>query len=122
MSDASIVQPAPSFPSGTLTFLFTDIEGSTQRWERDRAAMQDAVRRHDDLILATIESNGGVVFKTVGDAFYALFELAPKAAHAALAVQAAACRRTPATSETVDLERAVRPDRPCASRSPFGRR
>ena len=37
----------PSRPSGTVTFAFTDIEGSTQRWERDRAAMESAVRRHD---------------------------------------------------------------------------
>jgi predicted ATPase/class 3 adenylate cyclase len=92
MSEANTVSPTPSAapsPSGTLTFLFTDIEGSTQRWERDRAAMQDAVRRHDELVRATIVSNGGVVFKTVGDAFYAIFELAPKAAQAALSVQAA---------------------------------
>ncbi len=33
-------------PSGTVTFAFTDVERSTQRWERDRTAMQDAVRRH----------------------------------------------------------------------------
>ena len=37
-------------PSGTVTFAFSDIEGSTQRWDRNRAAMQDAVRRHDGVM------------------------------------------------------------------------
>jgi class 3 adenylate cyclase len=55
-------------PTGTVTFLFSDIEGSTQRWERDRAAMQDAVRRHDTLVRAAIDANGGYIFKTMGDA------------------------------------------------------
>ena len=43
---------AAGLPSGTVTFLFTDIEGSTQRWERNRAAMQAAVRRHETLVRA----------------------------------------------------------------------
>jgi class 3 adenylate cyclase len=42
--------PASARPTGTVTFLFSDIEGSAQRWDRDRAAMQDAVRRHDALM------------------------------------------------------------------------
>jgi len=70
-------------PSGTVTFAFTDIEGSTQRWDRDRAAMQDAVRRHDALIRAAIEAHGGHVFKTIGDAFCAAFSR-PEAALAAM--------------------------------------
>ena len=37
-------------PSGTVTFLFTDIEGSTQRWDRNRSAMADAVRLHDQIL------------------------------------------------------------------------
>lgn len=41
-------------PSGTVTFLFSDIEAGTQRWDRDRAAMQDAVRRHDALMRTAI--------------------------------------------------------------------
>jgi predicted ATPase/class 3 adenylate cyclase len=74
-------------PSGTVTFLFTDIEGSTQRWERDRAAMQDNVRRHDAILRAAIASNNGHVFKTIGDAFCAAFALAPDAIAAALEAQ-----------------------------------
>jgi predicted ATPase/class 3 adenylate cyclase len=62
-----------SLPSGTITFAFTDIEGSTQRWERDQAAMRNAVRRHDALLRAAIDAHGGYVFKTIGDAFCASF-------------------------------------------------
>jgi predicted ATPase/class 3 adenylate cyclase len=83
----SMAPAAP--PSGTVTFLFTDIEGSTQRWDHDPAAMQSAVRLHDELVRAAIESHGGFVFKTVGDAFYAAFQLAPHAAFAAIAIQRA---------------------------------
>jgi predicted ATPase/class 3 adenylate cyclase len=76
-------------PSGTVTFLFTDIEGSTKRWERDREAMSDALARHDVLVRAALEARGGFVFKTVGDAFCAAFETAPQALAAALDVQRA---------------------------------
>lgn len=76
----------------TLTFLFTDIEGSTQRWEHDRAAMSAALARHDGLLRAAIEGHGGQVFKTVGDAFYAVFEDATAALTAAHAAQRALSR------------------------------
>ncbi len=62
-----------ALPSGTITFAFTDIEGSARRWERDTAAMQDGVRRHDALMRAAIGAHGGHVFKTIGDAFCASF-------------------------------------------------
>lgn len=74
-------------PSGTLTFLFTDIEGSTQRWDRDRAAMQAAVRRHDAILRAAIERSGGTVFKTIGDAFCAVFARPEEGVAAALEAQ-----------------------------------
>jgi predicted ATPase/class 3 adenylate cyclase len=64
---------APVRPTGTVTFLFSDIEGSTQRWDRNRAAMQDAVRRHDALMRTAIARHDGCVFKTIGDAFCAAF-------------------------------------------------
>ena len=54
-------------PSGTVTFLFSDIEGSTQRWDRDRGAMQEAVRMHDRLLHQALAANGGYVFKTIGE-------------------------------------------------------
>jgi predicted ATPase/class 3 adenylate cyclase len=76
-------------PSGTVTFAFTDIEGSTVRWERDHAAMADSVRRHDGLVRAAIEAQGGHVFKTIGDAFCAAFARAKDAVAAMLAAQQA---------------------------------
>ncbi len=60
-------------PSGTITLLFTDIEGSTQHWEQQRTAMPQALRRHDELLRTAIEAYGGYVFKTVGDEFCAAF-------------------------------------------------
>jgi class 3 adenylate cyclase len=74
-------------PSGTMTFLFTDIEGSTQRWDGNRSAMQDALRVHDRLMRETIATNGGHVFKTIGDAFCAAFATPESAAQAALDAQ-----------------------------------
>ena len=76
-----------NLPSGTLTFLFTDIEGSTRLWEHFPEAMKVALRRHDALLRETIETRGGYVFKTVGDAFCAAFSSAPEAMLAALACQ-----------------------------------
>src|SRR6184192_4148059 len=60
-------------PSGTVTFLFTDIEGSTRLWEEHPDAMRGALARHDAILRAGIEANGGQVFKTMGDAFCAAF-------------------------------------------------
>ncbi|HSH82640.1 MAG TPA: adenylate/guanylate cyclase domain-containing protein, partial [Herpetosiphonaceae bacterium] len=77
--------PAP--PTGTVTFLFTDIEGSTTRWCSQREGMQAALQRHDAIVRQAIEAHGGYVFKTVGDAFCATFFTAPDAVGAALAAQ-----------------------------------
>ncbi len=76
-------------PSGTLTLLFTDIEGSTQHWEEQRAAMPEALRRHDKLLRVAIEAHRGHVFKTWGDQFCAAFSRAPDALAAAVDVQRA---------------------------------
>jgi class 3 adenylate cyclase/tetratricopeptide (TPR) repeat protein len=72
-----------------VTFAFTDIEGSTTRWERDRVAMQDAVRRHDVIVQAAIAQRGGHVFKTAGDAFCSAFAAPQDAVAAMLAAQQA---------------------------------
>ena len=74
-------------PTGTVTFLFTDVEGSTRLWERDSEAMSRALYRHDELLRNVVEAHGGVVFKTVGDAFHAAFPTAPEAVEAALDAQ-----------------------------------
>src|SRR5437763_1150403 len=76
-------------PTGTITFLFTDIEGSTKRWEQYPEAMRVAVGRHDVLMRGIVEDRGGYVFKTIGDAFCAAFATAQAAVEATLACQQA---------------------------------
>jgi class 3 adenylate cyclase len=76
-------------PSGTLTFLFTDIEGSTRLWERHTEAMKLALARHDEIVREAIERHNGYVFKTIGDAFCAAFSTASDALNAALEAQLA---------------------------------
>src|SRR5688572_14628259 len=74
-------------PTGTVTFLFTDIEGSTKLWEKSPRGMQVVLIRHDAVLWEAIEGHGGFVFKTVGDAFCAAFPTALGALEAALATQ-----------------------------------
>ena len=76
-------------PTGTVTFLFTDVEGSTRMWERDPTAMRSALARHDEILRSAIEESGGSVFKTMGDAFCAAFFSVPGALDAALSAQRA---------------------------------
>ena len=58
-------------PSGTVTFLFTDLEGSTRRWEEHPEAMRPALARHDAIVRDAIEVHDGFVVKTTGDGFHA---------------------------------------------------
>jgi adenylate cyclase len=81
--------PRAALPGGTVTFLFTDIEGSTRLWEEQRAAMEVALPRHDALIRHCAAAQNGVVFKTVGDAFCVAFHTASDAIAAALEAQRA---------------------------------
>ncbi len=85
--------PAPldgvALPTGTVTFLFTDIEGSTQRWDAHREAMSAAVQRHDAIVRAAMDAHGGYVFKTLGDAFCVAFARTDAAVAAALDFQRA---------------------------------
>ena len=74
--------PAP--PSGTVTFLYTDIEGSTRLWERHSQAMAIAHARHDQILRAAIESNNGYVFQVIGDEFCAAFHTVGDAVRAAV--------------------------------------
>ncbi len=76
-------------PAGTVTFLFTDVEQSSRHWDVDREGMSEALRRHDAIMRRAIESHGGYVFKTIGDAFCAAFQSAPSALAAALEAQRA---------------------------------
>jgi class 3 adenylate cyclase len=79
----------PDLPSGTVTFLFTDIEGSTALWEQDQAAMASAVARHLTILRGATDKYGGTLFKVVGDAVQAVFPTAPDAVAAALDAQRA---------------------------------
>src|SRR5215210_8015320 len=72
-----------------VTFLFTDVEGSTRLWEAQPRAMSVALARHDALLHAAIETAGGTVFKTVGDAFCAAFPTPDAAIEAAVVGQRA---------------------------------
>jgi predicted ATPase/class 3 adenylate cyclase len=74
-------------PIGTVTFLFTDIEGSTQLWEASEQAMQGAVARHDSILREAVEAHGGFVFATTGDGMGAAFSRAGDAVAAALTAQ-----------------------------------
>ena len=73
--------------SGTVTFLFTDIEGSTRRWEADADAMREALAEHDAVLRDAIESHGGWMFKHTGDGVCAAFQTARAAVDAAVAGQ-----------------------------------
>src|SRR5215470_1699931 len=77
----------PGAPTGTVTFLFTDIEGSTTRWEHSPDAMRTALARHDGLLRSIMTNHGGYVFKMVGDAVYAAFAVPADAVAAAVAAQ-----------------------------------
>ena len=77
----------PSLPTGTVTFLLTDLEGSTRLWEQDPSTMKDALAWHDRVVREAIERNGGYVFSTAGDAFAAAFADPMHGAAAAVEIQ-----------------------------------
>ena len=76
-------------PSGTVTFLFTDLEGSTRLWDERPEEMGVALARHDELVHALVAARGGIVFSGMGDGVAASFERASDAARAATEIQAA---------------------------------
>ena len=93
-----------SLPTGLVTFLFTDIEGSTRLWERRPEAMRAALAIHDRLLRQAIESNGGHVVKMTGDGVMAAFGSPAGAVAAALAAQRALLTTTghrPPTADTL---------------------
>jgi predicted ATPase/class 3 adenylate cyclase len=83
------VSRVAAIPSGTVTLLFTDVEGSTRLWEAEPELMAQALRRHDEILRRAIGQAGGFVFKTVGDAFCAAFATPQAALEAVLAAQQA---------------------------------
>jgi predicted ATPase/class 3 adenylate cyclase len=77
----------PVAPSGVVTFLFTDVEGSTRRWEADAGAMRKALVAHDEVLRTAIEAHGGYVFKHTGDGVVAAFASPMSAVDAAVTAQ-----------------------------------
>lgn len=76
-------------PTGTVTFLFTDIRGSTQLWEKHPQGMKAALAKHGVILQQAVESNGGQVIKSTGDGILAVFEKAASGVCAALRAQEA---------------------------------
>lgn len=76
-----------SRPSGTVTFLFSDVAGSTRLWESDRRGMASSLASHDRILASAITAGGGYVFSTAGDSFAAAFSTPSAAVTAALEAQ-----------------------------------
>ncbi len=83
--------PASAPPTGTITFLFTDVERSARLWERSPEAMRAALTRHDTLASGLVDSHDGLLIKSrgEGDSLFAVFASAPDAVRAACTLQQA---------------------------------
>src|SRR5262245_47598178 len=80
-------QSGQHLPTGTVTFLFTDIEGSTQLWENHPEEMKSALAEHDSILKQAVESKHGQVIKMTGDGIHAVFSTALDALDAAITAQ-----------------------------------
>ena len=90
MWDSAGVSADPAAASsGVVTFLFTDVEGSTRRWEADAEGMRAALAAHDEVLRTAIEAHGGFLFKHTGDGVCAAFASPRCAIDAAVAAQRA---------------------------------
>src|SRR5688500_7882508 len=74
-------------PAGKVAFLFTDLEGSTRYWERRPEVMPEVYARHDAILRTAVVSNGGIVYKVIGDAFQMAFPSVEGAVIAAVKAQ-----------------------------------
>jgi predicted ATPase/class 3 adenylate cyclase len=98
---------AALLPTGTVTFLFTDIEGSTRLWAQHPDGMRVALARHDTLLREAIEAHGGAVFKTIGDAFCAAFTTAADAVAAIVEAQRALAHESWETTGSLRVRAAL---------------
>ncbi len=76
-----------NLPTGTVTFLFTDIEGSAKLWDEHPDTMRAALACHDAILQQAIEDNNGSLIKTLGDGVLAVFAAARDALRAVLSAQ-----------------------------------
>src|SRR5919201_2295820 len=96
-------------PTGVVTFLLTDIEGSTRLWEREPDAMRQALARHDAIVSACVRRQQGHVVKSKGegDSVFAVFQLARDAVTAALVIQCALGAERWPTSTPIRVRMAI---------------
>src|SRR3990172_8119513 len=108
-----------SLPSGTITFLYSDIEGSAPLWEREPGQMQAALERHHAILNACIAARGGYTYKIIGDAFQAAFEGSSQAVLAALEAQRALAAEAWATSTPLRVRMGLHAGRAIADGSDY---
>jgi class 3 adenylate cyclase len=107
--DYQIVDSSRALPTGIVTFLLTDIEGSTRLWESEPAAMDQALARHDAIVTAGVQRMNGHVVKSKGegDSVFAVFRHARDAVTAALVLQCALAAEQWATSAPLRVRMAI---------------
>lgn len=97
----------PNLSTQIVTFLFTEITGSTRLWEQSQSALSAALARYQDLLHEAVESHHGVVFKAIGDSGHTVFESVPDALAAALTTQYTFQAEQGATSEPLRVRMAL---------------
>lgn len=103
------MQPETTLPTGTVTFMFTDIEGSSRMWEADQRAAREALGIHDALIIEGVENTGGFIVKSrgEGDSHFAVFTNAADALKAAVAIQRALAAHSWPTAKPLRVRMAL---------------
>jgi len=103
------VDSTPSLPTGVVTFLLTDIEGSTRLWEREPDTMRQALARHDAIVNACVQRQHGHVVKSKGegDSVFAVFEHVRDAVTTALVLQCALAVEVWPTSTPIRVRMAL---------------
>jgi predicted ATPase/DNA-binding SARP family transcriptional activator len=101
--------PTKSLPTGVVTFLLTDVVGSTRLWENAPAAMADAISRHEELLRTLVEGRNGVMIKSrgEGDSTFSVFQRATDAVAAALDAQAALGSEQWSTPAPIEVRLAI---------------
>src|SRR4051794_35508045 len=103
------MESSRALPTGVVTFLLTDIEGSTRLWESDPEAMRQALSRHDSVVAACIRRHNGHVVKSKGegDSVFAVFRHVRDAVSAAMIAQCALAIEQWTTSKPLRVRMAI---------------